>query len=1035
MVQHRKAGHPSIQTVKISVKTDKELNITRPSPIMRGGNDLMKKKRKTRSLKVYEVLQSFKPSPKSRPDGSPNYMKPTTSSDARRENSQVWQQSQTPEKNHNQTKPISSNNSPKKISKHGSDPSSSKLKPTRPLKRTSSLKPMRPSMKTSGVPLYPKPNINRSTCSSTLKDSKFPTYVALHPGGTESEGTSVFKVCPYTYCSLNGHHHDPLPPLKQFLSARRRLLRTQKSLKSKRPSSSNRPKYFGQKGKKGVDTGQRFLNEGLLDETGSIEPPQGLEELLKGPVEDVNDFFVEIYESPVPGHNSNYGSTTNEESHNFSKESALVTENELGRPNTSLETETKRENETQIEESYSEKGLEEIQIEELYSETSLDDSLHQNGDLYFIEDDSIPVTEYIKNNDEEKDHDFDGMPNYPLDWAEISSKGWEEIDPGEYSEQVSETNDESIPEGYAENMYDYLLEEFVSQVSTMDWEKQSNEELDHGTDSLTYSHNGADTAMFSLLPEKKEPTFSDEPIIEPDDLAKSSSAAPLQTEVHCLTDRDYDLSDDPISEPTDPAEISVPSFIDTETLHDKCTDDPKAYKIAGPTQIIDLPSSHYCKDALDGSEERIQVQPAEFEDLQSHEKIEVDEEPKGVNGDELEMDKDGDTEGYSIEEISPDMNEEEALTPEDLERGHGKIKVDEEPIGANGGKLEICEVGVIESFSTEDICLDMEEEEITTGKQLQIDNDLFGHPPCYSLQGNPEDKGAGQSRQDHIEHSNPMYESEASLVALAEEYGPDRTHLDMESHEYNATGDESKDVRCDVESIDVSVTNQDLNNEDISRAPPTEQSVEVHEEFHNHPSPSSTDETNPEDGYSSLQEYKKSERSKSPSFAQENPERDAKKQREEDETQPDYFEANAHREAEDEENATTTKTRIFAGELNHQKEKTNILGKKQDNTDTWDEERKFNPRRRADLLIEPDPEAEKVDLRHQEMDERKDAEEWMLDYALRQAVTRLAPVRPRRVSLLIEAFETVMPPKPKCEPRIHHGAPHFTHAPAMQACS
>lgn len=39
------------------------------------------------------------------------------------------------------------------------------------------------------------------------------------------------KVCPYTYCSLNGHHHAPLPPLKCFLSAKRRALKTQKSFK------------------------------------------------------------------------------------------------------------------------------------------------------------------------------------------------------------------------------------------------------------------------------------------------------------------------------------------------------------------------------------------------------------------------------------------------------------------------------------------------------------------------------------------------------------------------------------------------------------------------------------------------------------------------------------------------------------------------------------------------------------------------------------------------------------------------------------
>ncbi|KAM5578013.1 calmodulin binding protein PICBP-like [Rosa sericea] len=61
------------------------------------------------------------------------------------------------------------------------------------------------------------------------------------------------------------------------------------------------------------------------------------------------------------------------------------------------------------------------------------------------------------------------------------------------------------------------------------------------------------------------------------------------------------------------------------------------------------------------------------------------------------------------------------------------------------------------------------------------------------------------------------------------------------------------------------------------------------------------------------------------------------------------------------------------------------------------------------LLLEPDPEAEKVNLKHQNMDERKNAEEWMLDYALQKAVAKLTPARNRKVALLVEAFETVIP--------------------------
>ncbi|XP_014489767.1 interaptin [Vigna radiata var. radiata] len=71
--------------------------------------------------------------------------------------------------------------------------------------------------------------------------------------------------------------------------------------------------------------------------------------------------------------------------------------------------------------------------------------------------------------------------------------------------------------------------------------------------------------------------------------------------------------------------------------------------------------------------------------------------------------------------------------------------------------------------------------------------------------------------------------------------------------------------------------------------------------------------------------------------------------------------------------------------------------------------RKFNPRGPRYLPLEPDSEAEKVNLRHQDMEERKGTEEWMLDYALRQVVSKLTPARKRKVELLVEAFETVMP--------------------------
>ncbi|KAM0898027.1 hypothetical protein ACQ4PT_022193 [Festuca glaucescens] len=79
-----------------------------------------------------------------------------------------------------------------------------------------------------------------------------------------------------------------------------------------------------------------------------------------------------------------------------------------------------------------------------------------------------------------------------------------------------------------------------------------------------------------------------------------------------------------------------------------------------------------------------------------------------------------------------------------------------------------------------------------------------------------------------------------------------------------------------------------------------------------------------------------------------------------------------------------------------------------------DEERirPFNPRAPNFLQVEPDPDAEKVDLRHQETDDRKNAEEWMVDYALRRTVKKLARAQKRKVEMLVQAFEAVLPPVP-----------------------
>ena len=108
--------------------------------------------------------------------------------------------------------------------------------------RTSSLRPLRilakiPSLrpKRNKVKKRPQGNqisgtgVTRATCSSTLKRTEIPDDVALHLRAQESEGVSSFHVCPYSYCSIHGHRHQtPSQPLKEFISARRKLLGNKK---------------------------------------------------------------------------------------------------------------------------------------------------------------------------------------------------------------------------------------------------------------------------------------------------------------------------------------------------------------------------------------------------------------------------------------------------------------------------------------------------------------------------------------------------------------------------------------------------------------------------------------------------------------------------------------------------------------------------------------------------------------------------------------------------------------------------------------
>lgn len=322
MVQRKVSNKLGIQAVRD--KSNKLLVNLKPSTLQHQeaknkGADLKKKMKKSRPIKCSDlerlgspnmrrqVPQPGKPpppvfsttaaspqkkSPVKTSETTPNYMRATTSSDARKERSQVSSRnlqtlfdSKISSRKDSDSSKMSSGSVHKAAARILARTSSLKL--VRTLTKTTSFKPSRASAKKcSPLVLSENLDVQRATCSSTLKHSKFPAYLALSSGATEAEGTSVMKVCPYTYCSLNGHIHPPPPPLKSFLSARRRLLKTQRSFKLG---------CFSPRQSKPISSSMEEIQVEQNHEKSSSQEPWDSSMSSPAVEEEQTNFFVRIY--------------------------------------------------------------------------------------------------------------------------------------------------------------------------------------------------------------------------------------------------------------------------------------------------------------------------------------------------------------------------------------------------------------------------------------------------------------------------------------------------------------------------------------------------------------------------------------------------------------------------------------------------------------------------------------------------------------------------------------------------------------------
>ncbi|KAF5729303.1 hypothetical protein HS088_TW21G01466 [Tripterygium wilfordii] len=885
------------------------------------GPDMKKKMKKSRSIKLTDVesLQSSplrktitqpgKPPPLNAPatpqkqqsvskttGGSPNYMKSTSSSEARKERSQVSPQTSQAGSHTKNMSRRSSNGS--RVS------SASGGKPVRTFTRTSSLKrltktpsfkPVRATVKNrSRVALCADIDVQRATCSSTLKYSKFPAYLMLNPGGTEAEGTSAMKVCPYTYCSLNGHHKSPSPPLKCFLKARRRSLKIQKNMNLEvlppRRAKLHDDEYA------------------ILDVKTEHDEVDFSSSAISPLIQEVGtDFFIEVYVK---------NKEDEKESTNIcSPEDREVTTDFAGELQDQIVSSVGCDDNNAVEEDFDKEAA-----KSLYFEIDFDMNPEKSGDIVSIEMD-------IANDFPEESKVEDASNNYSegaIIGFQIENDFKQECDAGNEDDESN------------------------SEITEMEWEEGQYSVLELVTDANNVVHIYDETAS-NVQPasEVKHPYFHEDPVIISADCV-SNSSEDLQAE---------------------------------EILEDLFEEERASFDLQSNYSVSESDGIYQNWEILEfGRVCDGMVQEVSPIDEASKETITMEEE-------EVETDLIGTMVNSPQEPIM-----EPTIDTAEVQK-NGVVETEDEVLDSScvtkvttEGSSEHQESG---TKSQEEVP-GIEDKENTAGANSFVETENSNTSHC-SLEAD-QDKVGEENNQNH-----EMVEC-SQLDDIAEEciLNQDRVGGSLEP---------KSDVQCKISGPDITVPLEEDQGEAQTKTS------------------------------SSMQSNEQSESGMKASVV-------------------DNSTGEVDKLMEESTNLTMAEIEIMANTVTSAKSGSTFRyarsNRSQTQPDTcsnkkWtirckghieetEEKKLFNPREPNFLPEVPEPEGEKVDLRHQMMDDRRNAEEYLLDYALQQAVTKLAPARKKKVALLVEAFETVVPVA-KWKTPTRHAPAGFAHTRSIQACS
>ncbi|TKY62673.1 calmodulin binding [Spatholobus suberectus] len=979
-------------------------------------------------------------------------------------------------------------------------------KPQRVITRRLSLKPVRiltkmPTFKSKNssmerdhqISQSPDTSLHRATCSSALKDSHFPDHIDLPQEGSDSQGVSAAKVCPYSYCSLHGHRHGNLPPQKRFVSMRRRVLKSQKPTKmdhqpvtrskqnSKARKATQRTQSFHSE-----DGRSHFQNKKNLARDLCISSPHGTPastvtvdveststdvvkfsapdiEILAGEVTITDKNMepdYEVLQMSSVQKEPTHASTTDMACGVQEKDKKYIKMWQLMYKHAVLSNTGKCENKLSFDGKDKEGGDQDsLAINEVnksschkYCDTDQDTDDENKNAIELVQkafdEILLPEPEDLFSDDHFKSEGIDS-DEVLLE----KSEGERERNASPSTEspkaQIMGTKpDQRTPKSWSNLKKLILLKRFVKALekvrninrqrpkrfpsdANLEMEKvflkhQTSEEkknaeewmLDYALQKVISKLAPAQRRKVTLLVEAFEtilpfqdaengPRFSAtmepqaDPIQSPDDSSNHS-----KEEASFSHDSTMELADNDGDDP-------VPELHNPIMLEDRCLEIPRT------ETFKNMPAFGATEEDLNGK----QSLAGSYD-----------------NGEKISSDNDNiyhgeikDTRSSSLNEPVESCHEEASPieivndVPEDL---LSNVNTENPHIKSESAGSDVETKNLIgdneEQFS-------MSKSLILEGLVRSLRSNLMGSGPPANLLDEPTaDRKEGIEKvkleAETLEEFPTKEQSEAPMSAAGEPQNPVEKqsntglwflvykHMVSNMAESNSKslidgadekesgfdGNRTRGTSISYESTPV--TNQDMQFKDHVVADPEVElqqieAIKLVEEAIDSILPDDQDELADKE---SLTGNIISDNSKQSDRTERVYGEGLNQKEEKMESGNGIIQEQQQESAPKEQNKTNQQLSRSWSNL-----KKVILLRRF--IKALEKVRKFNPRGPRYLPVEPDSEAEKINLRHQDMDERKGTEEWMLDYALRQVVSKLTPARKRKVELLVEAFETVIP--------------------------